>query len=1096
MKKRIPTLAAELAKWADRTAAFGNVLLNVDDTVLPLVLAGLFSKVPGPVAVLLPSSDTAVSISAPIQAWLAILGHEDAEIALVPTPDSDGAAVSAGEWMKTAFSAAEGGKKIFLGAAADILAPAPSPATVLSDILHVKVGDHLGPSELAAKLVEFDYDDEEVAGDPGEFSRRGGILDMFSLGDDLPARIEFFGDQIDSIRLYDPISQRSLREIRGYKIHPRSTSSGQNTGKYWNLLDYFRAPPSLAVVFPERVRTPDSLLGKDALAAWQTLLKGVAENVSLVLDPVESASQDDGADIGLRPSVELPHRPKTETNDLGAGYAEWRAARLAERINGRIESGFKVTVASSSDTTKERVAEWCREHGVPPEKIYVEEFRAPSGFVLGDRRLAVLTEKELFTTTLHHHLPPPAAPPAKERDRLQEIIPPDEFPDLLPGDFATHLEYGICVYHGLSEIETDVAFQETIKLEFANELFLHVPLSQANMISKYVGVSKKPPRLDVKGGKRWLASKIAAARSVRAMAMELLRVQAARMNVKRKPYTSDNLWQKSFEESFPLPETPDQTRATTEVKADMAAPTPMDRLLCGDVGFGKTEVAMRAAFKAVSDGRQVAVMAPTTILAQQHFYTFKDRFIEHPIIIDTLSRFRTPAERRDILEKLRSGRIDIIIGTHCLAGSEIEFANLGLLVVDEEQRFGVAHKEWIKRLKTDVDVLTMTATPIPRTLHMALGGLRDLSVLSTPPSGRLPVETTVCKEDPEIIAQAIRLELERDGQTFYLHNRVETIDQRLRELRELVPEARFAAAHGRMGEKELESVMGRFLDGDIDILVCTTIIESGIDVPNANTIIIERADRFGLASLHQLRGRVGRWRRQARAYMLLPKHQIVTGDARKRLMAIRRHTELGAGFRLAMRDLEIRGVGDILGPRQSGHVNALGFDVYCQLLKVAVEELRGKRGARLFNAKLELDFASYAEKSPPGKLPAAIPEEYIPAERQRLSFHKRVANATTLKEITDITEEMTDRFGPLPETTLNLLALAETAISAADAGIARVRVQGDKIFLAKTAATPRFARRLPSTPPDAPPKQKLQALRVFLENIQDANRQPWRLHQT
>ena len=1080
MKTRIKSPVDGLASWASRFAESPEAILNVDGAVAELAAAAVAASAGKPVAVLFPTAPDAVSFAAVYHKWTPLLEGSGENPVFVPELESDGrfAQEHPVERAKAVRAALDGEAKVFVGSAAAFMATVPPPAGMAEEALDLSRGDRMDPSALAARLVEMDYDDEEIAAEPGEFSRRGGILDVFSVVEDLPARIEFFGDEIESIRLYDPISQRTVRGIDAYDIAPKLREA-PGDAEYWNFLDYFPdGHPLLVAVFPSLCAERLALRGdRRQQDAWEELLAG--ENVVRLLDVVESA-ETEGTELGAAPAVDDPADPAEPGNESPAGYAEWRAERLASAMNGWLAAGYAVFVSGSARDVEEHVRQWCRERGVDPDRVAVSDAPFPSGVVLPDAEIAVLTEKELFSTTPHHHAPPPLPVEELKTAAFQSEAAPEDFPDLEPGDFATHLEYGVCVYHGLSEVESGGVRREMIKLEFANDLILHVPLSQANLIAKYVGAAKNRPKLDVKGGKRWLASKAAAARSVKAMALDLLRVQAARLAARSQAFPPDDLWQKVFDESFPLPETPDQAKAAGEVKNDMASPRPMDRLLCGDVGFGKTEVAMRAAFKAVSDGRQVAVMAPTTILAQQHFYSFKDRFAEHPVIIDTLSRFRSRKERRDILERLADGRIDIIIGTHCLAQKEVRFANLGLLVVDEEQRFGVLHKEWIKRLKTDVDVLTMTATPIPRTLHMALGGLRDLSVLRTPPGGRLPVRTRVCVEDPAIIAGAIRDELARGGQAYYLHNRVKTIEKRMEDLRALVPEARFAVAHGRMDENELESVMGRFLDGKIDVLVCTTIIESGIDVPNANTIVIERADRFGLATLHQLRGRVGRWRRQAKAFLLLPKHGIMTGDARKRLAAIRRHTELGAGFRLAMRDLEIRGVGNILGAKQSGHVSAIGFELYCQLLKNTVAEIRGDRGAHLRPATLDLDFLVHAETAPKGKIPAAIPAEYVPAEKQRLSFHKRVANAFTPETAAEIAEELRDRFGPLPEPVSNLLAAAEIAAAAGSAGWTRVKVAGNAVAVSAGNVRLKAAGKNPEIPDGLPPERKLEAIKKIL----------------
>lgn len=594
--------------------------------------------------------------------------------------------------------------------------------------------------------------------------------------------------------------------------------------------------------------------------------------------------------------------------------------------------------------------------------------------------------------------------------------------------------------------------REVLVIEYADNQILYVPLLQAHKVSRYLG-SPGRVMLHRLGGLRWSRDKESARRSVRSYAADMLRLQAMRQAVPGIVFPPDTAETRAFLRAFPFNDTPDQRRSTDEIRADMESPRPMDRLLCGDVGYGKTELAMRAAFKAVSAGYQVAILAPTTVLAQQHYYSFRERFAAYPYTIDVLSRFRSAAEQNEIIRRLGNGGIDIIIGTHRLCNPELKFRNLGLVVIDEEQRFGVKHKERLRRFRAEVDVLTMSATPIPRTLYLAMAGARDLSTLMTAPKLRLPVKTVIAPEEDRLVVQAIEAELARGGQVYYLHNRVRTIEDVAKKLRSMLPEVRFAVAHGQMPEEDLEAVMTSFLEGKVDCLVCSTIIESGLDVPNANTIIIERADHFGLAELYQLRGRVGRWKHQAYAYMLLPKSQLVTSEARKRLSAIRRCSNLGAGFQLALRDLEIRGSGNLLGAEQSGHLNTIGFDLYCQLLKQEVGKLRGEKSEFLPEVEMAIDFISFTLTAPEGKLAAAFPPEYIGGDRLRLDAYRRLSALNSEAELADFAAELRDRYGKLPKCAETLLEVVRLRILAAQAGYEHFTVVDGRVTLNNPGGT-------------------------------------------
>ncbi|HET7228297.1 MAG TPA: transcription-repair coupling factor, partial [Chthoniobacterales bacterium] len=660
---------------------------------------------------------------------------------------------------------------------------------------------------------------------------------------------------------------------------------------------------------------------------------------------------------------------------------------------------------------------------------------------------------------------------AERRNRAQI-----DFSELNEGELVVHLEHGIGRFLGLIEmpsatlvgqvhrppdekltskafaLEKQKSSQEVLVLEFADEAKLYVPLEQAYLVSRYVGVGKKSPPLSSLADAKWSRAKKNATASIFDYAGKMLALQAKRQTHPGHAFGADTKWQAEFEHSFPYRETPDQLTAIIDTKADMERAQPMDRLICGDVGFGKTEVAIRGAFKAVMDGKQVAVLAPTTVLAQQHFETFRQRMLDYPIRIEMLSRFRSPAEQKKVLQLLREGGVDIVIGTHRLISGDVAFKDLGLVVIDEEQRFGVLHKEKFKELFKLVDVLTLSATPIPRTLYLSLVGVKDMSTIETPPQNRLPVETVVCGYDERIIRDAINRELERQGQVFFLHNRVQTIEKIRDRIADLCPNARVEFGHGQMDSDELEAVMHRFVAGEIDVLVCTTIIESGLDIPNANTIIIDRADRFGLADLYQLRGRVGRAEHKAYAYLLLPRELMMVGAARKRISAIKQYSSLGAGFRVAMRDLEIRGAGSILGTAQSGHIMAVGFDLYCQLLKQAVAQIKGQKARWRLEVDLRLDFVATNEAEfvrGTGRVSAFLPRSYISDTTLRIQAYRRIAEITTVEQLERLIKEWRDRFGPFPEAVENLITFTRIKLAAAAAEITRVETREDKLMLTR-----------------------------------------------
>jgi len=1080
MERDKKLLGSALELWMSAKFADTSVFKNVENGVeLPLLLKVL-RYISRPVVVIFPLLSEAEVAGDRLPEWGGALGA-NADYTIVPETFSGDKFIPESEALRARVihKVVSGEESVFIGSVSGFFSSIPSSSNLASSSFKISVGDRLSQSFLISRLLDLDYDDEFEAGIPGEYSRRGGIIDIFSPISDYPARIEFFGDIVESIRLYSPDSQRTFKEVSEYHIISRSAISSSEDGPL--LINAFdKKEPFIIGVFPERCREHLIRFGDErSLAEWDRFY----ESGSVGLRFLDSSESDEcclGIDCDLRRTTDLIYG-----SDIGEScdslYSEWRKQLTVERIIQWVDTGYKITISGDLESSFDHIRGWCIENGLDSEKIEIRSLKIPFGITIVSEKRVIITEKELFTSSKHH----PGGGFSVVKNMESEVIEFSsaehvEFSELEEGDYAVHLDYGICLYHGIREIYQNKAKQEMFKVEFADDVIVYIPLFNANLLSKYIGSKKDLPRLSKKGGKRWLSSKLDASRDIREMAVDLLKVQAMRAKSRGYAFSQDDFWQHIFEESFPFQETPDQSKATLEIKDDMSSERAMDRLLCGDVGYGKTEVAMRAAFKAVMDGKQVAVMVPTTILAQQHYYTFQDRFSEHPIIIDMLSRFRTAREQRASLEKLKEGKIDIIIGTHRLVQKDVKFANLGLVIIDEEQRFGVSHKEKLKHFRATVDVLTMTATPIPRTLYMSMTGLRDLSTIMTPPTARVPVRSYVCKEDMSVAADAIMYEIQRGGQVYYLHNRVKTIHKRCCELEDLIPGAKFAVAHGRMGEDELESVMGDFLEGGTDVLVCTTIIESGLDIPNANTIIIERADRFGLSELYQLRGRVGRWHRQAYAYLFLPRDHILTGNARKRISAIRRYSELGSGFRLALRDLEIRGAGNLLGAKQSGHINTIGFDLYCQLLRAAVDEHQGKIGDFALSVHVNIDFVVFGVESPRGRLAATLPEFYIPSESQRVSYYKRLGNIIKLIELENIRSELIDRFGAIPLQVEYFLLITKIRIVVGVRGFINLQVKNRRVMMQDATVTYRRGGKIPELRTDSPELQ-IEELLIIVE---------------
>jgi len=933
--------------------------------------------------------------------------------------------------------------------------------------------------------VKLDYDNEPEVTLPGEFSRRGGIVDVYPPTCSLPVRIEFFGDTIESMRHFDPESQRSVRTVDSVRIVPRGAwVISPDTTNRAGFLDFAGPEATLVLIEPRTIvehlhRFGDSDMAEAVLASAhrreRTFYVETAANLVAGESPAANIPRVRSDAVGLSESLGLL------IPELGGDAVAWRRQQLRAQLESWLARNIAVAACAGTPGDAERFKEQLAEEGldaaVADGRIEVLSETVDAGVLLPSAHVAVLSERELFGRRTEAR----RRRARSTRYRFEQAL--DQRFDIEEGAYAVHAAHGICIYHGIREIEVAGELQEVMELEFADDARLYVPLDQAHLVSRYVGGTRKAPRLSRIGSGAWKKKRAAAAAAATDFAAELLRIDALRHSNKGVSFKPDPEWEEVFAAAFPFEETRDQALAATEVLADMEKSEPMDRLLCGDVGYGKTEVAMRAAFRAVLNGRQVAVLVPTTVLAHQHFITFRERMADFPVTIEMLSRLRSSAEQKRIVEALTEGKIDIVIGTHRLLSPDIAFRNLGLVIIDEEQRFGVRHKEKLKALRANVDVLTMTATPIPRTLYLSLGGIRNLSRIMTPPSGRQPVVTVVAPHDRRLIRDAILRELEREGQVFYLHNRVHSIRAACERLQELVPGARFGIAHGRLHPDELEEVMTRFVLREIDVLVCTTIIESGLDIPNANTIIIERADRFGLADLYQLRGRVGRYHNQAYAYFLLPPMGALPRNARERLAAIRRYTHLGAGFRLALRDLEIRGAGNILGPEQSGHIAAVGLELYSRLLREAVHRLTHRPPPIRPTVHLRLDFIRFALNEGRGKAAASIPPDYVGSADVRVACYRRLAEMTEVGQVNAFEEELRDRFGPPPECVRRLLETVRIRIQATRLDAHSITVRGKTVLIETKAGLLLEAGGPPKLEQRGTPLERLCELRRMLERF-------------
>lgn len=889
-------------------------------------------------------------------------------------------------------------------------------------LLHFRNDSELNLEELTHTLVSLGYERVGQVEMPGQFSVRGGILDLYPLTEENPWRIELWGDEIDSIRTFDAQSQRSLENLEEITIYPAAEQTGKKA--LVSFLDYF--PKNQSLIFLDE---PNRLL-ENARAVEEEFIQScrnreekgsrtLSEDWICQVDALCRAwnRRNCVSVSALEPRQEgwkVTEKFYLTVKSINAYNSSFEL--LVKELKQYKKQGYQIALLSGSRTRAERLAKDLSEEGlnafysqdydrqIQPGEIMVVYGHVKKGFEYPLIKFAVISESDIFGQEQKKK--------KKKKNYNGKRI--QDFSELSIGDFVVHEKHGLGIYKGIEKVEVDKIVKDYIKIEYRGGSNLYILATQLDALQKYAGAeAAKPPKLNKLGGQEWSKTKSRVRGAVRNIAKELVELYAVRQEKEGFVCGPDTVWQREFEEMFPYEETEDQLSAIEDTKRDMESTKIMDRLVCGDVGYGKTEVALRAAFKAVQESRQVVYLVPTTILAQQHYNTFVQRMKDFPVRVELLCRFRTPAQQKKAIEGLKKGQVDIVIGTHRVLSKDVEFKNLGLLIIDEEQRFGVVHKEKIKQLKKDVDVLTLTATPIPRTLHMSLIGIRDMSVLEEPPMDRIPIQTYVMEYDEETVREAINRELRRGGQAYYVYNRVNDIAEVALRISKLVPDARVDFAHGQMSERELERVMYGFINGEIDVLVSTTIIETGLDISNVNTMIIHDSDRYGLSQLYQLRGRVGRSNRTAYAFLMYRQNMVLRETAEKRLTAMREYTDLGSGFKIAMRDLELRGAGNLLGAEQHGHMNAVGYDLYCKMLSEAVKEAKGIHTMEDFETTIDLNMDAF------------IPDSYISNEFQKLDTYKRIAGIESQQDYDDMLEELLDRFGEMPRAVLNLLAIAK-----------------------------------------------------------------------
>jgi transcription-repair coupling factor (superfamily II helicase) len=1039
--------ALEAAISALRRGIAHERVAGLTDTAKALVAAHVAAELRRPVVVLVTSGARAETLAASLEFFYkALAGQEATEVAVFP-------ALDAMPWQEVSSHAeiletrAVTLWRYTSGLARVVVAPIAAARMRLADAASYAAqartlarDEEVSLDEFVAHLRRVGYESHDMVEMPGQFTIRGGIVDVFPAEAERPVRLELFGDSVESLREFDPNTQRSVRPIERVTLPPlleqpangSRTSDGNSGGKAVPLRAHslfdFREETIVILDEPEAINEA----AREFFASAEETLQDAGDSAEDAI-PSHFFTGDWDRQLSRHARLELDRLLVTREGIEARAMQTQSTTRYHGNVPAfmaeareRIAAGERVLLAAGNLGELERFVDLCHEYEVPYRLGELEEnvtsarlsedssagsipaivlARAPfvDGVVFPDSHLTIYGTGDLFETL-------PAGGPARRRPKTASFF--SDFSELKAGDYVVHVDHGIGQFEGLHQIENGGARGEFMRLRYADDAKLYVPLERLDLVQSYRAVEGAKPVLDKLGGTTWTARKARVRKSVEDMADKLLKLYAQRKAGEGFAFSPDGAFQGEFEDAFEFDETPDQAIAIADVKRDMERSQPMDRLLCGDVGYGKTEVAMRAAFKSVVDSKQVVVLAPTTVLAFQHYETFRRRFAAFPVKIDMVSRFRSPRELKDTLAGVEAGKVDIVIGTHRLLSRDVKFHDLGLLVVDEEQRFGVAHKERLKELKHNVDVLTLSATPIPRTLNMSLVGLRDMSVIETPPKDRLAIQTVVAPFSESLVRRAIEEELARDGQVFLVHNRVETIYSIAAMVNQLVPKARVVVGHGQMNEKELESVMLKFVSDQADVLISTTIVENGLDIPRANTILINRADRFGLSELYQLRGRVGRSNQRAYAYLLVPEDVSLTPLATRRLAALKEFSALGAGFRVAALDLELRGAGNLLGGQQHGHINAIGFDLYCQMMERAVSTLKGEETKPEMRATINLG------------LDIRIPQEYIPNENLRLRTYKRIAGITNDAEREEVDRELADRFGPAPPAVGNLLDYA------------------------------------------------------------------------
>lgn len=912
---------------------------------------------------------------------------------------------------------------------------------IKEQLIHYESDSTVDIEQLKNQLVALGYERVGQVEMPGQFSVRGGIVDIYCLTEENPWRIELWGDEIDSIRSFDPESQRSLENLEELTIYPAVEHIGDKD--MVSFLDYF--PEKRAIIFldePNRLTEKGGAVEEEyrqsRMHREEKGSRNLPENWLCSFEQLQKELNKRNciSVCALEPKQagwKVREKFYLEVKSISAYNNSFEL--LVKDLHQYKKQGYRIALLSGSRTRAERLAKDLQEEGLAafygqdydreicPGEIMVVYGHAKKGFEYPLIKFAVMTESDIF-----------GQEQKKKKKKNYSGSRIQDFAELSIGDFVVHEKHGLGIYRGIEKVEVDRIVKDYIKIEYRGGSNLYIPATQLDCLQKYSGAdASKAPKLNKLGTQEWNKTKSKVRGAVKNIAKELVELYAVRQEKEGYVCGPDTVWQREFEEMFPYEETEDQLSAIEDAKRDMESTRIMDRLICGDVGYGKTEVALRAAFKEVQESRQVAYLAPTTILAQQIYNTFVQRMKEFPVRVELLCRFRTPAQQKKAIEDLKKGQVDVIIGTHRILSKDVQFKNLGLLIVDEEQRFGVTHKEKIKQLKKDVDVLTLTATPIPRTLHMSLIGIRDMSVLEEPPMDRMPIQTYVMEYDEETVREAINRELRRGGQVYYVYNRVTDIADVALRIAKLVPDARVDFAHGQMSERELENAMYSFVNGDIDVLVSTTIIETGLDISNVNTMIIHDSDRYGLSQLYQLRGRIGRSNRTAYAFLMYRKNVMLKETAEKRLAAIREYTDLGSGFKIAMRDLELRGAGNLLGAQQHGHMNAVGYDLYCKMLNEAVKEAKGIHTMEDFETSVDLNVDAY------------IPDSYISNEFQKLDIYKRIAGIETQQDYDDMLEELLDRFGEPGKAVLNLLAIAKLKAIAHQGYVTEIKQTGKTV---------------------------------------------------